>query len=110
VESIPTQIVSGIITATSLVMKQGFSEGVYLKAIELIKHTLLFSRRKDLTAMVGLTENPSYFAKKSLNNFLKFIPDELLEESEKSNMSADDETREQLEEILTRAYPYIVFS
>ena len=109
VENIPTQIVSGIITATSLVMKQGFGEGAYLKTIESTKQTLIFVRRKDLTAMI-LTENPSYFVKKSLNNFLNFIPIDLLEELEKSNMSADDKTREQLDKILTKAYPYIVFS
>jgi len=109
IESIPTQIVSGIITAISLVMKQGFGEGVFLKTIESTKHTLLFSRRKDLTAMI-LTENPSYFVKKSLDNFLKFIPIDLLEELEKSSISVDDETRSLLDGILTKAYPYIVFS
>ena len=60
VDKIPTQVISGIITATSLVMKEGFGEGAYLKVVESTRHTLLFSVRGELTAMI-LAEQPSYF-------------------------------------------------
>jgi len=109
VDKIPTQVISGIITATSLVMKEGFGEGAYLKVVESTRHTLLFSVRDELTAMI-LAEQPSYFVKKSLDNFLKFIPDDLVKKLEESTTNVDKETSDVLDRYLIKAYPYIVFS
>ncbi|MGQ4915805.1 MAG: hypothetical protein ACP6IU_13825 [Candidatus Asgardarchaeia archaeon] len=109
VDKIPTQVISGIITATSLVMKEGFGEGAYLKVVESTRHTLLFSVRGELTAMI-LAEQPSYFVKKSLDNFLKFIPDDLVKKLEESTTNVDKETSDVLDRYLVNAYPYIVFS
>ncbi len=108
IEKIPTQVISAIITAVSAIMKEGISENTRLLRVEATNHTLLFSDRGDITAMI-LCERPTYFIKKSLDHFLKFMPNDIIEKLEKSVTGIDDETVAQIDKILVKAYPYIDF-
>ncbi len=108
IEKIPTQVISAIVTAVSVIMKEGISESSYLKRVEATNHTLLFSKRGDITAMI-LCESPTYFIKKSLDNFLKFMPEEIIKQLEEAITEVDEKTMKQIDEILVKAYPYIDF-
>ena len=102
------QLMSGALRAISSLMQETLGTNTKLRFIDAEAYQIYFSEiPKENGNLAIFTSGSSIYLKKSLNNFAKSLPDDLVEELNDIDffVGAFDD---RLDELLTKTFPYLV--